>query len=546
MPVAANADTNPCNAKVLDQTNAHVLDVSRIESEVTKLQNGLGADVYVRAFEQAPAGSLDTYQASMVKGCANWAGPGGMTKGNLVTIMFSMDRQSAIFYGPNFHDELDDRIDGIRADMGDSFRNSDFTGGIVAALDGVRDGLSVPDEAQVPSATPSDGTHVPAGLIWALVSIAALAILIGLVFLGRRQVRSARKRKEELKAAQECAAEARDKAANEIGSLVEIDKTETVKRSVEIAKAGLNEHDKAGLDQLWSDTELAVATAVEQYNKVKDAPGSDPEQPLTQEQYEAIAQKYGEIVSFVAHANDLLTQVDARCNEIARRIEEMPVTLADLRGRAVKLSQLHDDLAADGYIISGAEQLGRLNSLLAQAEGQMGRGQNGQALDELAAAEQIATKLDSTLRRLRGIREGLEKRLQELGDDLTSLIQRLGDIETKLVEARQRYGRECSQPLAGFESATRTAVKEGLKALSAASERVSMDVQDWAGTQDALKSLNQQCGEATRNCDAFDKQLENIARLQVELPGGLNRLTQRIHDVDGQVKQFKGSQAMSR
>lgn len=175
-------DVETCTTRVVDRTDDQVLDVDAVDAAVQETVP-TGADIFVRAFEVPPNGGVDAYWAQSWKDCANWrkgTAEDALPKGNIVLIVFGMDRTSAIFYGPAYNEDIgDERVNEIRADMGNFFRNGDFTGGVINAIEEVA--LDVDPNRPEP-AQPSESAAEPDGTGWLVFGWFA-GVLLGLVIL---------------------------------------------------------------------------------------------------------------------------------------------------------------------------------------------------------------------------------------------------------------------------------------------------------------------------------------------------------------------------
>jgi uncharacterized membrane protein YgcG len=186
---AAHADDPAsCGASVADSTSAQVLDVPKV-TEAISTANQTGVDIYVRAFETAPGGSLDAFWQNSVSECANWRNgtAGSVTpKGNVVLITFSMDHKSAVFYGPAYNQTIGDAgATNVRNEMNGFLKGGDFTGGVIHAVQKV--GL-LTDPAHSSSSAPSAPIDLSwtIWLLWIFLCLLGTAVVVVAVVLLRR------------------------------------------------------------------------------------------------------------------------------------------------------------------------------------------------------------------------------------------------------------------------------------------------------------------------------------------------------------------------
>lgn len=193
LPAQAATD---CNTKVLDSTSKSLLDKKEVTSAIDQLQT-TGADVYVRAFEKTPNGSLEAYYREAVKACGNWAGPDGVApKANLIFVAFGMDHTSVIYYGANWH-SLDQKIDAIRANyLNTGLKAGNYTKAITGTLDAVKNGIQSPSSnSQNPSAAFDPGPILVV-VLFVLLGVVTI-VLLGLI--GRRVYRHISTKREQQK-----------------------------------------------------------------------------------------------------------------------------------------------------------------------------------------------------------------------------------------------------------------------------------------------------------------------------------------------------------
>lgn len=175
-----------CTSSVVDATSDHVLDVSAVDAAI-EAANANGADFYVRAFNAAPKGSLDAYWQNSVSDCANWrngSADSASPKGNVVMVAFSMDHESAIFFGPGYNQTIgDSNATAIRTEMNGFFKAGDFTGGVVhatQALAALTDPARAASESSSEPSAPIDLSWM-LWILWAGLALLALCVVVWLM-----------------------------------------------------------------------------------------------------------------------------------------------------------------------------------------------------------------------------------------------------------------------------------------------------------------------------------------------------------------------------
>lgn len=190
-----------CDELVVDETGE--LDVAALEAAADELRSA-GPEPRIRAILDA-GGNIDLWAADEVERCRSWQNPDGGTRTNLVVIAVSLDRQSGIFFGDQWDDELGEVWTDIRAEeMNPRFQAGDLTGGLVAGAEAVA--AAITDPVPVTPVTDdgggggSGGGDTSSGSGWVLVGAAGVAAA---GFGGYEVVRRRRRRAEARAAADE-------------------------------------------------------------------------------------------------------------------------------------------------------------------------------------------------------------------------------------------------------------------------------------------------------------------------------------------------------
>ena len=196
----AAEDPATCTTPVVDNTAAQVLDVASVEAAVQEA-NATGADVFVRAFETTPTGTTDGYWQQSIKDCANWRNgnvENGVPKGNMIMVVFGMDRQSGVYFGSGYNDAIGNaNANAIRADMNEQFRVGNFTDGVVTAIEELA--VFTDPDYVAPEPTPPiviDWAAVGMVILWVIAALVLLVLLVWTFFVVKRQRRRAYARYE--------------------------------------------------------------------------------------------------------------------------------------------------------------------------------------------------------------------------------------------------------------------------------------------------------------------------------------------------------------
>jgi hypothetical protein len=176
--VPGAVDPLGCAALVHDPSGE--LDVGVVTAAAGRAAQALGADLHVRA-ERDVDGGLDARMVQLEAQCPTWWA-GADRAPELVVVMYSSsDREASVFYGPGQSDDLEFRWEHAVDEMGARFADGDYTAGVVAGLDALREDAPTTYE---PTASPThydddspSSPGVPAVVWLALIALVAVAVV---------------------------------------------------------------------------------------------------------------------------------------------------------------------------------------------------------------------------------------------------------------------------------------------------------------------------------------------------------------------------------
>lgn len=146
---AVPGDPLGCEAMVFDPGNE--LDAEAVTAAATLTAQTLGADLHVRA-ERNLDGGLDARMAQLDAQCPGWSFE-GVRQLDLVVVMYSStEREASVFYGPEQAYLVEFRWEHALDEMGPRFASGDFTGGVIAGLEALRED---PPTAYTPTYDPT-------------------------------------------------------------------------------------------------------------------------------------------------------------------------------------------------------------------------------------------------------------------------------------------------------------------------------------------------------------------------------------------------------
>lgn len=525
LPTSAQAATG-CDQRVLDATSDQVLDVDAIEASSLKLERAHGADVRVRAFQEAPLGSLDAYRDQQIEQCASWRGMDGQIKANLIVYLFSLDdRKSAIFYGANYTDELNGDVDDIRdTDMGDRFREGDFSAGVVDAQNATVDALE-------PSKT---GTYVLRTFI-VIGALAGLAVLSVLLVRLRRRRKAAEDQRIKM---QSQAIAARDQASLAVGGL----SMESVKRDYQIATNNLNDTDKAVLKTEYDDTMSLYQAAIDaEYARNDRFATLDPDKKLTTQQYVDVVAACSDVSAKAVAASEAIGSLEEHCSELIRQMDQAPEDLAKLESEYAILFRSQAALQEDGYHESEQEQLGEMRVLLDEAKRQIDAKQFGQAIDEVAAAERLSGGIKARLDALKTVRQDLEQRHADLSAQLQAVLLGI-QSETLLQHLRLEYHDTCWRDISDRRDQLERSMAVAGQHLNQAQQDFAMVAQRWGAATESLDAADELMVDPESYPALVSTRADELEVLASSLADRLDRIVSDAQSTEAEVQSMKGKQ----
>lgn len=513
-----------CTTKVVDE--AGNLDDTQIAQAITKLE-ATGADVYVRSWQTTPDGSLDQWQRDEVQACPNWQGPDRHTKGNLVTVLYGMDHTSAIFFGPNWTDELQGDVDGIRSKMGDYFRNGDFTGGVVHSLDSIDDDL-----------TPTDW-----GAIWKWIGIVAaalalIAISICLSIFGRRRYHTWQDAKKERQDVQQQARTARAYVAGSYGDLS--DQIPALQPEIDLATGVVDGNDERVILRLKATIDQQFETLTNGWQDANSNPNNDPEAKRTLEGYQQNATTWQELETVTRELQAAVQSVRTLCREAQTKAEQTPDMLAEQEKLVTDMTGMHATFVAQGYHAVLPGTLADISNGLLTAQRHIDAREFGEAQTAIEAVDatrqRVLAHISDTPRR----QAGLNARLTAISS--VDLVKSPTEAAAALRSAKLRYGKPNWQTMEDM-LAKAAALKEGrTPAIEAAKRALNMDTQDWDRAEQLVAGLEQNNAHIAQLYKQVAEECAALDRLAATAKATCDQLAADINSASGKIKGRKGKQ----
>jgi len=521
----ASADTN-CDAPFLDNTSRQVLrGGSMVRASIARLQ-ATGADVRVRAFDSAPSGNLDVYRNQMIAACSSWGQ--GYMKSNLVIVIMSLDRQSAIYYGDDYLAAVSPYANSIRSSMGNYFRNNQFDQGIAYGLDQVNDRIGqFADRGESRPGEPVNLTVVAA----MVVIFGTAALLIGGYFVVTRF----RARSREIKAAKKGLAYAKQRADDAQLKLADVAPNDI---DQQLLQQQLSDEDASNLDSLRKQLVECEVTA-QQAKQTADGTAIptgralEPYQKQT-EAYTAASTAYSEALA----ANATFTRFIAQKNH---EIQQAGVTYTKLNERLTQAKSQLEDLQVQGFKFNHADLFEQAEHLLTIAKQEIDAKRAGQALDELQACPEI---LDAIERQL----ENGPQAFEEVTDRTNYLRLSLLELPAMIASAQQIY----DATTAHFGAADTAelvdpanlsdVVAEAQQHLDDAVRFGNMKVQNWTNAKFHLAACQTARGKVEDSVQHVRLHANKLKRLEKSLPKEIEAARRMANVVRSGIMTRKGNQ----
>lgn len=535
---ASSADSQACDAVTVDTTTRSVLDVSAASKSAESLSD-LGYDVRIRAFETAPNGNLDAWYKNQLSSCSSWSMDGEFPKGSLVVIAFSMDRESAIYYGPNLKRTLDGEIDQIRAEeMNDNFRSGDFTAGITDTIDAISATIQGDrtESSQVVNVT-EEATSGGSAFGWAMAGLVLALVLAAAVYGAYRLHKSLKTRRLALARTRSDVLVLAHGVKERIGKL-ELKPYET---DVALLSSELNEDDLRALRDAFGTYSTTYDRAITAASAISDEPSLTLDKPHPLEGWVTIRDRYGSLDGAVLDAEKEQSKLRSLIDHYNEEIKEAPSLVTRLATRSIELRARQEELRQQGFHVDQSEHFAEIDKQLLIAQREIEAKRPGHALDELRGGEGLLDDIESTLqfapdqfKALNARYEEGRTELQQGNDALYAAVAVYAGIEER---DHQDY-------LSGL--ATTTQLNELYSSAQAhlelARDACTMESQQWSESAGAFRAFEASLSDLLTSCESVEQRLDLLNDLETSLPRRHESLrdsaTQTLGDINGR----KGNQ----
>ena len=535
-----------CDTVVVDATAEKVLgDTSAINDAITQLSN-LGADVRVRAFQSVNdagvGGSLDAYRDKMVANCPSWSSQDSYLKGNMLLYLMSMDHKSAIFYGSNWRDELDDSVDYIRGTvMGDKFRSGDFGGGFVQAMDATYNAISTPDGSTSQSSGESFGnTTFGVVFVWLLVGITVVALVIFAAVIMVKTIGKYRTRKQALAEAKAAAIETHRTAIDALSTLSELE--DTVKLDVELIKGDLNPDDAAEIDALYEQFTTNVNKAYVLNGELSNSGEYDPNQSHSIGDYELITDNYSHISDYVQSARSLADQLSEMINRLRSEMAAAPQRVDDITRMLTGAEAKHQHDETDGYKPLARTKLEKAKALVADANANIANKRAGYAIGNLDDAEQLISEDVEALTTAQAMRDEIRVKVSDLQGVEQYALQVLDSAPAIVKQLQTAYPQKYADDVSRRVERLRDKLHEAANHLREIERDSSMDMQNWENAKRAIKQQRKVFNDIKDEATDIAASYTSLESMLSSIPDRVKGLHGTIDSAIGTISSLRGDQ----
>lgn len=445
-----------CDAVYFDETGkVPDTDGSILKSTNLLIQQG-ETDVRVRTVN-----AVDTkaYKDQKVVACRSWQASNGDIKRNLVVIVLSMSRKVGFYYGHGL-DNVFQGHDMTKEYMVPVLKRNDFSGGLVAGLDGARQ-MIVNARAPVRTVQPQPAPIAPAPPPAAPVIVkeqptdfTGLWIVFGLLALagvgyGIYRVISQRRQEQDSREAAQQAAIAEQNACNT--AIVNFPQTYTVVRAIiGGTKSRLHPSESERLTK-----RLEALQSV--YDRLSQHSGNlnesyDPSKDGCSEiQYQQAERVFGKLNAELHALEQDLQSLQSDAESVESRIRQSEDAASNLGDQIEAAEQSINDMKSKGfktesYALSLDEAKRVLETVtIALAE------------KRYSDANDTCKKADTPLKNAASV-TSIEQRIKNINDSIVAYEERIrtmkragSDAWEKLFELQQSFATSCVESVAGHE-----------------------------------------------------------------------------------------------
>ena len=386
--------------EVIDGAQLFGSEISEVESIADKLKTH-GADVRIRTIlTYGSAGNLDQYEAQLEQQSPSWIGQDNDRKNNLIVLIISLqERQTGLYYGAFWADALDNNWLRIQTDiMNPAFRNEDFAGGTIKALEEVQRLITGTGQVQTSS---QPETARPMGWIIPVVILVIIGAII-VVFLFRNR---SKKRTRQLAARQKAMIPKRA-AASGINELIETVQMLEIKVNVMAEKVSPDE--AIPVRDSLAKAKRLVDQSSQKYSELSHSAG-DPENPrLEESQLAVIEGEYQKIVDNIHQARESIREVEGQIKGIQQALDGFPSKVIEIDTAIRESLKKQDDLKNSGFKTTYPTEL-------------MDKGRN-----TLIQAQELFAR--------KRLNEGM-KYISQAAEQVKQAVQAMDDLPSKKLEA---------------------------------------------------------------------------------------------------------------
>ena len=501
-----------CTAVVSDA--AGILDADRVLDAATSVD----ARVLVLTFDAVPGGDFDAAVASVRRQCPEWQdGPADWAADMVVLAVAPVERDSGVYYGSGLDETLGGGQWELAVDaMNARFGNGDWTGGMVAGLEEVRE-LGGTDDTGTPtdSSDPGEsgaGSSSDVDWGWGLGIVGGLAAAGGLGYGGVRL----RRRIATRAAARVAASAACDGAAAAFLRLEEVAEFTGARAAdlPQVTDAGITAA-RAQADQARAAGEAATATYLahsEAHSAESVAKADYDEAVAATESGNAAGAVLATAIGAWEKAEEMITALHTSAETTPGVLDGAEKTVGETRAEFAALE-------ADGYrTASYAAVCDEHTTRIGEARAMQAASRWGDAATAAAALAADTTAGRAAVTGLRQRRDAILQETTALNATHGGLVAALADAHAVVAELDATRHSECVTDVRDGLVAGEQTHTQAARTLAEAARTATMEVQDFDAAEQQNAQARSELTAVAEAAAAPARRRDELVTLAAQLP----------------------------
>ncbi len=471
-----------------------VSDPDGLESAIAAAENESGIDFHVRVVDALPAGD-DLEDATRADCPEAFEAPGDVADDKVVLAVSVGDRLSAIDYGDNLNERLDDDAADIRGRMNSFFQDGQIGAGLASGVGGTVEGLST-----IPPEDPDYATPIGAGVLGTAAVVGG-----GAWWYTRRRTRRFQ------------ADDARTRFGDAAGQVTDVQaRWFDAEQEASIVGGRLTGGAMARLDEAQLAAAQASRDLYEAWSPVSEVTADDVAEADPAQRQEIFGRVDGAL-SVVATADEAVTALETVVEELRGRPDELATRHRETAERIRSGLAAAERRASEGWAVgSGQERLGELSAALELLDPFSMRVD----VDQVAAGlEPIAVEVESVAGDLESLEDrhaATAVRRDGLGPEIEGQRGRVLQLRSKMHVWTENHAAASFESLLGHpDEAERLLLRAESNVLTA------QQIVDIPRDLAVMRMVNAELDKAQNGIDLADELLDECDEMDVLLAAAL-------------------------